>query len=128
MPRHATAVAPTLGDATPLDYRIPAYYLTGATGEHFLAVLLDLGMPLPVAHGVRLDSYSGGTCEACRDVGCDAWVEDVIGYGEGVEDRTPWHLTCLAGGDHLGIVPTCYLDLFDAHDGLPMRGESMPHL
>lgn len=109
MPRHAS-------DAT-TPYMVPAYYLTADTRDYPLVLLIDHGQPwargpFPVAcgvrqaHGVRMGQPEA-LCNECGGWGADIDVES----GDGPAD--PYHLSCIVGGDHYGLIPTCYVDLLD---------------
>lgn len=101
MPRHAAPAART-------PYLLPAYYLTTETKGYPLVLLLDGGEDLPVAYGVTLDTDGGeDPCDGCGVPNVVARVE----VGEG--PPTPYCMACLVGGDHYGLVPTCYVDLVE---------------
>lgn len=104
MPKHAAPEA--------TQYLMPVYYLTDETLTKYpLALLLDHDTAFPTAYGVTLidESPNGHYCYACRSGNVVALLEmDASGGGNPVFEE-PICISCLVGGDHLGLIPTCYL-------------------
>lgn len=110
------STAPRHAASTPAPYLLPAHYMSADTldASRYPLVLLtedyaEVGTPgLPVAQGVRIvDAVD----ESAHGVECDECGDPVVVYRmqhpEGPD--TPACAACATGGDHLGLVPSCYV-------------------
>lgn len=95
----------------------PSYYLTPDTKDYPLALLLGGCSPdpdddMPVAYGVKFITSGEHRCEECHDRAV-FYVENTMSGGGNPAYEQALCAACVVGGDHLGLIPMCYVDLIE---------------